>query len=117
VALVNGQGWVDEVQQWEAKRPLDDHTASVDDLAALAGEDAEVGEITGQLGHDITRLRLISAALDRGVTWATIGQMAMGGLSAKQAKYAARRLGRKVNTELGAARMPSRSSRPARHVR
>jgi hypothetical protein len=106
VALVNGQGWVDEVQQWEAKRPLDDHTASVDDLAHLAGE--EVGEITGQLGHDITRLRLISAALARGVTWATIGQMAMGGLSAKQAKYAARRLGRKVNTELGAQRMPGR---------
>lgn len=114
---MNGQGWVDEVQQWEAKRPLDDHTASVGDLAALAGEDAGAGEITGQLGHDITRLRLISAALQRGVTWATIGQMAMGGLSAKEAKFAAKRLGRAVNTQLGAARMPAKTSRPADRAR
>ena len=82
------------------------HTAGLGKLADLAGQ--EVGEITDQLGHDITRLRLISAALQRGVTWATIGQIAMGGLSAKQAKYAAKRLGRKVNAELGAQRMPGR---------
>jgi hypothetical protein len=115
VALVTGQGWVDEVQQWEPKRPPDDHEASLDDLAGLAGQ--QTGEVTDQLGRDITRLRLIAAALARGVSWATIGQVAMGGLTAKQAKYAARRLGRAVNTQLGAAQMPAKTSRPARRHR
>lgn len=94
--------WVDEVQQFAA--------AGDEALAEPAGG-GQVGEITGQLGHDITRLRLINEALKRGVTWAVIGQTAMGGLSAKQAKYAAKRLGRSVNGQLAAARMPPRHSR------
>jgi hypothetical protein len=93
--------WVDEAQQFDESRDQA--------LADLAG--GQVGEVTGQLGHDITRLRLINEALNRGATWATIGQMAMGGLSAKQAKFAAKRLGRQVNDQLAAERMPRRRGR------
>jgi hypothetical protein len=59
--------------------------------------------VTPRLQHDIRRLQLIRQAKNGGATWAVIG-VTLGGISGKEAKRQARKLGARVQRELMASR-------------
>jgi isopropylmalate/homocitrate/citramalate synthase len=59
--------------------------------------------VTPDLEHDIRQLQLIRQAKDGGATWAVIGAT-LGGITGKEAKRQARRLGARVQRELMAAK-------------
>jgi hypothetical protein len=73
-----------------------------------AGQDQALARLAGSapapgVDPDLLRLRLISDARERGRSWAMIG-MALGGVSAKEAKAKTKRLARDTSRRLAAAR-------------
>jgi hypothetical protein len=92
-------GWVDEVASWTAAESQSTAAADQDSsLAAMIGTVAE-GDRTTDLDRALLRLKLVRAAQDKGLSWASIGA-ALGYPSGRQAKKAVHGLEARVRREL-----------------